>query len=150
MGVLIRELVTNTLRTSFMTVAVFLITYVILALLSDQVDPPSGIAAYSSIVLFGLLLSAPFSFPLVFAALTARIASGRYLRVFVRSSKGRFAIIIGAILLLGLLQTYLWMTVQGLGGTLLELTTALYVAGGTAGAAAAFFTMQSGDEVSGE
>ncbi len=147
MGVLFRELVTNTLRTSFMAVAVFLLSYVVLALLSDQVDPPSGIVAYSSILLFGLLLSAPFSFPLVFASVTFRIASDRYLSAFLRSSSARVAIGVILIILLGLLQTYLWVSVQGLGETLSELRIALYVAGGAAGGTAALFGIQKRVEV---
>ena len=129
-----------------MSVAGFLITYVMLALLSDSVDPPDNITAYVSIVLFGLLLSGPFALPLVFAALTARIASRRYLQAFLRSGTARATLIILAVALLGFLQSYLWVNVQGLEAMIEELLTAIYIAGIISGIAAAYFTLQTGGE----
>ena len=144
MNRLVRDLLMITLRTSMMTVGVFLASYGLLIFLFQEERPSVGIAAFGGVVMFGLLLSLPFSFPLALAGVAARIVYNRFAWGAIPSTSIRSWILVLLIAGLGLLTIWLWLTVQGLDDMSAELASALYIAGAAGGGMAGYWGAHAG------
>lgn len=144
MNRLVRDLLVITLRTSLMTVGVFLLTYGLLTLLVQDERLSVGLAAFGGVVVFGLLLSLPFSLPLALAGVAARIAYNRFAREAIPSMSIRSWILVLVIAGLGLLTIWLWLTVQGFEDMSAELESALYIAGAAGGGMAGYSAANAG------
>ena len=138
MNRLFRELMVITLRTSLMTVGAFLAAWGLLTFLYAEEGLSVGLGGFGGAIIFGLLLSLPFSFPLALGGITARIAYNRFAYGAIPSASLRSWAIVLLIAGLGLLSIWLWLTVQGFNGMNPELESALYIAGAVGGGMAGY------------
>lgn len=144
MNRLFRELMIITLRTSLMTVGVFLAAWGVLTFLFAEEGLSVGLGGFGGAIIFGLLLSLPFAFPLALGGVTARLAYNRFAYATIPSDTLRSWVIVLLIAGLGLLSILLWLTVQGFNGMNPELESALYIAGAVGGGAAGYWGANGG------